>query len=306
METTKLNYYQNSSKKIMRSKQRLDRLKLRQLQNPCYQGQDFSPLFSSFFLFSILISFSFQAMAIHPQKQNNQKKKTDVYSVEKDNSQTTVRKMPAQVSQAPNWFLNLLTNDEEGILESMENQVKSWEASEEYAKNWNLESTGMYPTVKNEDKFYYLKRNYLKYFDKKLAGEVRKADEDSGLKKVGKVQEALRPSGQIKLSKKVNLKFKAQVLQGKATVFINNPYFHWAAEFQARGSVDVTVSKDLHELGVKTGLNYRSKDKMWEASINKQLTRSLSSTVSSAQDTHNMAFSHDSDRKVELNFIQPF
>jgi hypothetical protein len=117
---------------------------------------------------------------------------------------------------------------------------------------------------------------------------------------------ALKPTTEVPISPHLKVKVKAQVLQGKANILFVNPYVNWTAQLSAGHGLKVHIDKELRELGVKTEIDYHGKNGAWEASINKTLTPLLSGKVSSTQQTRNMAFTKESDKKIQLNFQKGF
>lgn len=204
------------------------------------------------------------------------------------------------------WLNTLFAEDDEGIMDKMRNQIQEWEQRREYVELWNLESTGAYAGPSEKDRNNFLRKHILKFLDRKFSREMKKEDASTTLKKAGEVEQMLRPNSNIQINEKVKVRFKARILQGHATMQVQNPYFDWSTNFKTNGEVQVSMAKDLSLLGVKTGLDYFSRNGKWRASVDKQITRNISSVVSSEQKTRSMAFSGESEQKIELKFYHPF
>ncbi len=113
---------------------------------------------------------------------------------------------------------NMFAEDDAGVMKDMKTNLSNWEKTEEYARVWDLQRTGLYVTPTSSEKGKYISKRLLRYADKRLSGEMKKADEGSTLHKVSRVEKNLRPNASVNMSKNFGLKFKARVLQGKAIV----------------------------------------------------------------------------------------
>ncbi|MFN8371014.1 MAG: hypothetical protein U0T83_10380 [Bacteriovoracaceae bacterium] len=208
--------------------------------------------------------------------------------------------------QKKHWVNQLLVDDEQGTLQYIKQEFENWEAEEEYVKNWNLELTGMYTPKTQEDKKKRIRRDSLKYLDNRLAGEMKTAEKGSALAQVKTIETAMRPSAKVAVSENVKIKFKAKVLQGKADIIVDNPYVDCNAEVKSTGKVNVNISKSISDLGVKTGVEYQVSNGVWIASVNKQLTESVSTEVSSYQKDSNMMFTEQSDKRIKVLYTKSF
>ncbi|MCO4793165.1 MAG: hypothetical protein KC493_05615 [Bacteriovoracaceae bacterium] len=206
------------------------------------------------------------------------------------------------------WLQNLLVEDNSGVLASIRANIQGWEATEEYAKNWNLESTGLYDTPKRATKKAFLNKWLLKYFDKRLAGEIRNSQEGSTLHAVGKVHQTLRPNTEVGLTKKIKVKFKARVLQGRAIARVENPWVDTHATVNIDGEVNVQMKKSLSDIGVTAGINYNANEGRYLAHVDKKLTEKITARVSSNQKDDEMMFDVDEkvDKRLEFFFHTPF
>ena len=198
------------------------------------------------------------------------------------------------------WMNKILVEDNSGVLRGVRNDIKNWEEKDEYAKLWNLKSTGLYETPNQAAKKQYLDKKILKYVDKRISGEVKNAEEGSALHRVGQVQKALKPNAEAQISKRIKLKFKARVLQQKAIVRVDNPWVDYNSEINADGQVQMNMHKDIKSLGVKTNVQYQLSEETWVATVDRPLNAQWTARVSSSQTDKDMAFSEDSNRTVQL------
>lgn len=200
----------------------------------------------------------------------------------------------------------LFVETNEGTLANMKNQFQTWEQTEEYARLWNLDTTGLYVVPTDAEKKSYINRQLLKYADKRLSGEVKNAEEGSTLHAIGQAQEALRPSAEASIAPSVKLKFKARVLEGKAYMIVDNPYVDAQAQVNAQGEASMNVKRSFASLGVTTEVDYQMSSDSWVARLDKSITSNVTARVTSAQSQQDMAFSSESNRTVELVFGMPF
>ncbi len=204
------------------------------------------------------------------------------------------------------WVDSTFKEDNDGILKSMKNDISSWEEKEEYVKQWNLRSTGLYSLTSDETKSQMVKSRSLKYLDKRITGEMKSADKDSTLGKAQVVSKTLRPSSTMAVSEEFKLKFQAKLLQGKATVRLINPYFDYDTQFALTGKVSMRVAKEFKPFSVKTEVNYQVTEGRYIASINKDLGYNFSTRASADASSKDSPTSENTDKKIELMYNLPF
>jgi hypothetical protein len=203
------------------------------------------------------------------------------------------------------WIDRMMVPDHAGVLERMRAEYEGWQVQQEYARNWNLDSTGLYEHPTDHQKRRYLERNFFRYVDRRISGEVRNAEEGSTFHTVGQVQDALRPNATVELLPSFRFRFRARILEGQASVLVDNPWVDCDAMVNAKGDIEVNLRKDLY-WGVSAGIHYKIDDGEWETHIQKPLARNLYGRVTSLQRDSEMAFSNQSDATVQLVFSQPF
>lgn len=200
----------------------------------------------------------------------------------------------------------IFAEDDAGILKEMRGNVDAWEKTEEYAKVWNLESTGLYNTPETSDKGKYLAKRVMRYADKRFSGEMKKAEAGSTFYKVSKVEKQLRPNASVPVNKYIAIKFKARVLQGKAIVEVRNPWIDANATVSANGKAKILTKKDFKELGLSSGAEYSINDSEWVAYVDQAISANIKARVSSTQKNNDMMFSDDADARAEINASFPF
>jgi len=204
------------------------------------------------------------------------------------------------------WTEQILVEDDAGVLNNMQNQITEWDSRRNYVEMWDLESTGLYGPPTEAHKRSYVGTNLLRYFDKRLAGEIKNADDNSALRAVGQVHKTLRPKAEARISENVKLRFKAQALQGKAYFILENPYVETQTLVTATGRVELTVAKSLKPLGVATRVNYYANRGEYVGEVDKILTDHIVARYSSRQNDKTMMFNRQSDQTIQLIFSHPF
>ncbi len=204
------------------------------------------------------------------------------------------------------WLQKVLVDDDAGVLRSIRNNLNQWQATEDYARAWNLQSTGLYTIKTTQDKKSYLNRKMLKYLDKRLSGEIKHSEEGSTLRRVANVQKALKPKVAVAVSSNVKVKFKARLLQGKAFVVVDNPYVDYKTELTAKGDINMKLEKRFDKVGVSTHMDYDIKNGTWLTYVDKKVIKAVTARVSSSQSEKEMAFTENANKTVQLFFSKPF
>ncbi len=196
----------------------------------------------------------------------------------------------------------IFAEDDAGVMRGMRDSLSSWDQTEEFKKTWHLESTSLYATPTTSEKSKYISSSILKYADKRLAGEMKNAEEGSTLYSVGKVEKSLRPNASVGVSKNISIKFKARVLQGKAIMDVKNPWVECSATVKANGKTNILTKKDFKELGTSTGVEYSVNESQWVAFVDQEITQNVKARVSSTTQPNG----NDADKRVEMNASFPF
>lgn len=194
---------------------------------------------------------------------------------------------------------NMFAEDDAGIMKDMKTSLSGWEKTEEYARLWDLESTGVYTTPTTSQKTKYISKKMLRYADKRLSGEMKKADEGSTLHKMSTVEKKLRPNASVSVSKNFAFKFKARVLQGKAIMEVKNPWVECATQLSANGKAKVITRKEFKSLGLASGAEYSLNDSQLLTYIDQQITENVKARLSNTS-------GNDADSKLEMTASFPF
>jgi hypothetical protein len=200
----------------------------------------------------------------------------------------------------------LFSDDDAGIMKEMKATVDSWEKTEEFASVWSLESTHLYDAPDTHDKTKYLTKKMFRYADKRLSGEMKNAEAGSTMYKVGKAEKSLRPNASVPVNKYIALKFKARVLQGKATVEVRNPWLETNATVSANGSTRLVAKKDFKDIGFSSGAEFSIKESEWIAFMDQAITENIKARISSTQESHEAIFSNGADARAEITASFPF
>jgi len=197
------------------------------------------------------------------------------------------------------WVEVWLKDDDSGVMSGMRDRLLSWDKTDEYARQWNLESTELYDTPSVDERKKMILGNVWKYADKRLAGEIKNAEEGSTFHSVGKVEKALKPQASVSVAKDFALKFKARPLTGKAIVELRNPYFQYETTIALNGNLRTIASKEFKDAGLRAGSEFHTADSTWIAFVDHDLTSNVKARLSS---TNNKPQFTDSaaDKKIEM------
>lgn len=204
------------------------------------------------------------------------------------------------------WLSSVFVEDNAGVMNNIKDQLQTWQQMEEYRRNWDIESTGLYETPDDGRKKAWFNRMLLRYADKRLSGEMKNADKGSTLSRVSNVRQALRPSSEASISQNVKLKFKARILQLQGTMNIINPWVESETTFNANGEIHTRVAKNLESIGVRAEVFYQVHDGQYQAVISKPLTNNVTAVLSSAQSDNEVAFADIDRNTVQLIYSTPF
>ena len=200
----------------------------------------------------------------------------------------------------------IFAEDDAGIMREVKSSLESWDRTDEYAKKWDLKSTGLYNTPETIDRKAFIRSKILKYADKRLSGEMKKAEEGSTLHTMARVEKSLRPNANVNISKDFGLKFKVRVLQGTGIVEVKNPWIDCNATVNAKGETRVVTKKEFKNLGASSGAEYSVNDSVFLAYVDQQLTGNIKARVSSTQSNGTNVFADDADARMELTASFPF
>ena len=204
------------------------------------------------------------------------------------------------------WVARIFVEDNAGVMKSIKSNIKKWEELEEYGRHWNLYSSGLYQVPGRDYKKRYLRKKLLKYVDKRLSGEIKRAEEGSTLKSIQRAHAALKPSAKAQLTESIKIRLKARLLQGEAIFFVENPYADLQTRFQLNGSTNLNIRRSISSLNITTSVDYRINEGQWQACIDRPLNKSLKARISSTQSDKDMIFSGRSEQKLELIFYKGF
>ncbi len=192
-----------------------------------------------------------------------------------------------------------LKDDDAGVMASMRDRLQNWDNIDQYARLWNLESTNLHQTPDIEDRKNMILGNLLKYADKRLAGEIKNAEEGSTFHTVGKVEQAIKPQASVTVAKDFALKFKARPLTGKAMVELRNPYFQHETTISMNGNIRTIASKEFKDTGFKAGSEFQVGDEKWIAFVDQELSQNIKARLSSTNNKPDFIGSA-ADKKIEM------
>lgn len=208
--------------------------------------------------------------------------------------------------RAAGWGANLFAEDDAGVLKSTKKQMRAWRRTERYRSLWGLASRGPYRVPGSEEQKRLLQRNLVKYADKRLSGELKRAEEGTALHRVKKVEQALAPKVEARIVKNVRLRFKARVLQRKARIIVANPYLTSDVVLLTSGKATARLGKDFKRLGVSGNLEYDLGGGRQTAVVQKRLTGSVTASISSSQPAGQAPFLQGGERTLRLTYRSRF
>lgn len=263
---------------------------------------------AGFYGFLALISQNVNSAELN-ESQLKELRKFDIYSKlrsRKINNFVPSDDVISTPIQKQHWAKGLMKEDNKGVLISIKKQIKQWEQTEEYARNWHLASTGMFDIADTDTKVDYLKRQGLRYLDKRITGEMKNAEKGTAMATVGQVHEALRPSTNVDIAPNIRMRFKARVLQGEASMNVENPYVESKTYVRVNGDITTELGKSFDKLGLRAQLNYRVDNGEYRALLNQRLSDHWSAEVISQQEDDKILFSKDTDQVYQLLYSAPF
>lgn len=203
-------------------------------------------------------------------------------------------------------YFYLTLEDDRGILRQMKQQFKGWNKDQEYVESWNLNGFANYKVEDVENKKSYLSKMLIKYLDKRISGEIKKAEEGTTFHRIGQVQKALSPSATLKFSDKVKLRFKGRILEGKGSLIIENPYIQTKSEFNKDGELKVVLNKNIKELGLTYHTDYYPLEGQYITTLSKNLFAQVTASLSSSQSDKEIMMSSSSNRTLSMKYHSSF
>ena len=195
----------------------------------------------------------------------------------------------------------IFAEDDAGVMRDLKSSLQAWEKTEEYARVWDLKSTGLYNTPTSTQKGQYIGKKMMRYADKRLSGEMKNSEEGTALHKMKTVEKNLRPNASVNVSKNFGLKFKARVLQGKAIVEVKNPWIECNATVAVNGKTKVITRKEFKELGLASGAEYDVNLSQFLTYVDHQLTDNIKARVSNTSQS-----GLETDSRAEISASFPF
>jgi|GEM_PF-2533783 hypothetical protein len=199
------------------------------------------------------------------------------------------------------WMNTVFVEDEKGVLKEMVHNFETWQEKERYAEQWNLESTGLYQTPTEAQKKSYLSKRALKYLDKRISGEVKRAKKGSTLHKIGQAQKTLKPETDVNFSPTMRLSFKSRVLDGEAIMVFVNPYFDNATKINYEGDFTIDLAKKFEALKLSTRFNMNITDNNWELHCDRPLYGKWNGRVTARKNGSN-----DTEQIVRVGYSHRF
>lgn len=204
------------------------------------------------------------------------------------------------------WVDRVIVKDDAGVLETTANDIQRWQDEEEFRQNWGVNPLGAQGAPNQQQKRSYIERQALKYLDKRLTGEVKRAEKGSTLHKVGTVQKALKPSSTVQISKKFKLRFKAKLLQRQATVYVINPYVNNSLDVNDRGQAVLRMSNKVKPLQISSDLRVDFHNSTYASSLSRPVSKKVRAIISTHQRLNQAPFESNADNRLEFRYFTAF
>ncbi len=204
------------------------------------------------------------------------------------------------------WYSTTMIDDDNGIMNSMRVDIKRWQEQERFLDLWGLEKSGLFEEVSIEDKRGRISRDMLRYADKRLSGEVKKADKGSNLYRVGQAQKTLSPTSTVSLFSGYAIKFQVRALQGKGTIIFKNPYTNTYLETTVGGRREFVTERWFNPFGFRTAVNVRLDKSTYFTTFEQIITENIRASLVSEQGWDQGAFGQASDKRIQLNYFKSF
>ena len=149
----------------------------------------------------------------------------------------------------------LLVDDEVQSLQWMKNEIETWQKTEEYDHNWNLESTGIYQnTESNKEKI--ITRTFIRYAERRsqdlFSKKKRTTSKDDKLNSYG-----LRYRGENKdKSEEDRYRFRVSTTptRGRVRLILENPFVEIYGQYAISSKDELGASRMFQDLKVKLSL----------------------------------------------------
>lgn len=200
----------------------------------------------------------------------------------------------------------IFQEDDSGVMKEMKEFSYEWEKRREFAELWDLEGIEFYEAPTQDDQKKYFSKKVLRYLDRRLNGEMKKAQEGSALHSFKTVEKSLRPDATVAMSKNFSVKFKFRALQGKLITDFRNPWVESNITLGANGKMKFITKKHFKELGLTGGTEFSITESALLAYLDQDFTQNIKGRVSTYQEHGVNIFGNDSDARVEVIASFPF
>lgn len=177
------------------------------------------------------------------------------------------------------WLNNVMVEDDRGILSDMAHKINTWEETDRYAEQWNLTSTGLFQTPTDSERKSYFGKQFIKYLDRRISGEVKNAEEGSTFHTIGQVQENLSPETAVEMAPNIRLRFRARVLEGAARMMVENPYIENTTTIDYKGQLQVNLNRHFQDLDLRTHFDINVNEGNWQTSVDKPLAKYITGRI---------------------------
>ncbi len=214
---------------------------------------------------------------------------------------------------------NVMKPDDSGILERVQRNMEEWDKREQFLVDWHLQSTEIseIPDLDREsidtsaipdidEKRKYIAKMMVKYADKRISGEIKKAPDGSSLAKVRSVQKVVRPNMKIRFNKNFRIRLKIRILQGKNYIILENPYVKVKTLVRFNGNVYSEITKEFKDISLNSSIKFNAVNGSYKMSLNKRMTKNVNAIISSEQDDKYLPGSSSADNIIKFTYNNSF
>jgi hypothetical protein len=143
----------------------------------------------------------------------------------------------------------LIEDDKFKTLENLKRQSQDWQLREEFASNWNLESSGLYQ-VDNQTKQKSLIKSVVRFSERKVKNYFQKKKNDKNK------DDLFYEQASSSFKKDFYLTYSTVLLKGKVKFELHNPYFTLYSQYSFSDKDEVVAMKRFTYSGLLTKIIY--------------------------------------------------
>lgn len=204
-------------------------------------------------------------------------------------------------------FHDFFNDDVDYILLNMNKDLEKWSYRREMAGHWDVGQDGLYDVPTDDEQTDYVKRQAMRFFDKRLVKLFRTADRGTPFYYAGQVEKAVNFKGDVEVGEKLKFKMNIMALEQKGVLSVKGLYFDNKFEFNKMFSSDRNVNarifKDWKKAGSYAEILFDVNDQAWEAVFEKRLPGHMSLRFKTYQPVNVSPLKKESEKVIGLHFL---